>query len=149
MESLFSENAYQSIMNRLNQLNNNSEANWGKMNVAQMLNHCQFPLKVAMQELQLERPNTFKRLLFSAFKSSLYNDKPWKQNLPTAPPFIVTDDKEFDAEKASLIKKIEQFHKQKDHTEWPPHPMFGKFTAEQWGQMQYKHLDHHLKQFGV
>ncbi len=149
MESLFSEEAYQSILKRLQNLENSSSANWGKMNVSQMLVHCQFPLQVAMQEIELDRPNIFKRLLFSAFKSSLYNDKPWKNGLPTTPSFIVSDDKEFQLEKINLEQKITQFHNQKEKTEWPAHPMFGKFTREQWGQMQFKHLDHHLKQFGV
>ncbi len=149
MKSLFRSEVHHEILDRLNQLSPSSSAKWGKMDVSQMLTHCQFPLQVAIQELELKRPNVFKRLLFSAFKSSLYNDKPWKQSLPTAPSFIVTDSKEFETEKALLIEKIEQFHSQKDKTEWPPHPMFGKFTNAQWGQMQYKHLDHHLKQFGV
>ncbi|MEY8848150.1 DUF1569 domain-containing protein [Psychroserpens sp. XS_ASV72] len=149
MKSLFSEDAYDEILNRLNQVDKNSTAEWGKMNVSQMLAHCQFPLQVALQELRLERPNLFKRTLFSMFKSSLYNDKPWKPGLPTSKEFIVTSEKEFSKEKEILEHKIKAFHSEKHKTEWPPHPMFGEFTSEQWGKMQYKHLDHHLKQFGV
>ncbi len=149
MKSIFTEEAHHEILNRLNQLNQDSQPLWGKMNVGQTMAHCKFPLQVAMQELKLERPNALKRFLFSFFKSSLYNDKPWKQGLPTAPPFVVNDAKEFLTERAGLVKMISAFHGHADRTEWPEHPMFGKFTREQWGQMQYKHLDHHLKQFGV
>ena len=66
-------------------------SDWKKVVAVAKDTHCQFPLQVALQELTLERPNAFKRFLFSFFKSSLYNDKPWKQGLPTAPPFIVKD----------------------------------------------------------
>lgn len=149
MKSLFSEQAHNEIIDRLNQIDENAQSKWGKMNVSQMLAHCQFPLQVALQELKLERPNFFKRALFSLFKSSLYDDKPWKQGLPTSNAFVVTSEKDFTKEKALLTEKIRDFHSEKNKTEWPPHPMFGAFTSEQWGKMQYKHLDHHLKQFGA
>lgn len=149
MKSLFTSEAHHDILNRIDQLDENKHAKWGKMNVSQMLAHCKFPLQVALQDMTLEKPNVFKRLLFSMFKSSLYDDKPWKQSLPTTKEFIVSDVKDFNSEKVKLIEKINQFHSEKSKTEWPPHPMFGNFTSEQWGKMQYKHLDHHLKQFGV
>lgn len=149
MKSLFSSEAHNEVLSRLDQLNTQNTAKWGKMNVSQMLAHCSFPLQVALQELSLEKPNAFKRLLFSMFKKSLYDDKPWKQGLPTTKEFIVNSDKDFIAEKNKLVGYINQFHAEKAKTEWPPHPMFGSFTSEQWGKMQYKHLDHHLKQFGV
>lgn len=149
MKSLFSDDAQIEIKTRLEKLQPNQNPKWGKMNSSQMLAHCQFPLQVALEELQLEKPNMFKRILFSLFKSSLYDDKPWKQSLPTAKEFIVSEEKVFNAEKAQLVQYIDRFHAKKTKTEWPPHPMFGAFTNEQWGKMQYKHLDHHLKQFGV
>ena len=83
------------------------------------------------------------------FKSSLYDDKPWKQNLPTTKQFKVIDTKHFTSEKNRLLKKVKQFHDEKLKKEWPPHPMFGEFTKDQWGKLEYKHLDHHLTQFGV
>lgn len=149
MKSIFSEDAHSEILSRLDQLDTQTKPLWGKMRVEQMLAHCKFPLQVALQELPLERPNAFKRFLFSFFKASLYNDKPWKQGMPTAPPFFVSDSKDFQKEKDFLVGKIKEFHEQRHKVEWPEHPMFGKFTKEQWGQMQYKHLDHHLRQFGV
>lgn len=149
MKSLFSDEAVAEIKSRIEQLQIIHKPVWGKMNSSQMLAHCKFPLKVALGELQLKKPNMFKRILFSLFKSSLYNDKPWKHNLPTTPEFIIFDDKDFETEKTALLTEIDKFHNKKTQTEWPPHPMFGSFTSKQWGQMQYKHLDHHLTQFGV
>jgi len=149
MKSLFTDEAINEIKSRIDNLSNESPAQWGDMDVSQMLAHCQFPLQVAVGKLSLEKPNTFKRLLFSMFKSSLYNDKPWKQGLPTTKAFMITDEKDFNLEKNQLLLEIQEFHNKKTQLEWPPHPMFGNFTQEQWGQMQYKHLDHHLKQFGA
>ena len=83
------------------------------------------------------------------FKKSLYNEKPWKKGLPTAKFLKTKDQKDFSVEKENLVKLIDETYQHRDKTEWNPHPAFGYFTAQQWGKMQYKHLDHHLRQFGV
>ena len=83
------------------------------------------------------------------FKKSMYSDKSWRKNLPTPKRFKVLEEKDFVAEKQTLNELIDAFHNRKQQQEWNPHPMFGHFTPEQWGKMQYKHLDHHLKSFGV
>ncbi|MAB57513.1 MAG: hypothetical protein CL524_08185 [Aequorivita sp.] len=146
MKSLFGEAAFSEINDRIDNLSANSEKLWGKMSVGQMLSHCQEPLKVALGKGKIKKQ--FFPLAF-LFKKSLYNDKPWKRNLPTASSFRVLEDKDFATEKVVLKKLIAEFHTKKNQTLWEPHPIFGKFSAEQWGKMQYKHLDHHLQQFGV
>ena len=149
MKSLFSEDAVAEINSRIDKLSQEQTPKWGEMNISQMLKHCQFPLEVALGKLQLKKPNFIKRSIFSLFKSSLYNDKPWQKSLPTSKEFIVSNDFDFSTEKAKLLNDIQEFHAKKDQAEWPPHPMFGYFSRDHWGQMQYKHLDHHLTQFGV
>lgn len=146
MKSLFDPTAYEEIKARLEALTNESAPTWGKMNVGQMVTHCQFPLKIALSS----KPRKHKwNLIGFLFKKSLYNDRPWKQGLPTAKLAKITDEKDFIAERDKLTSMIDAFHAKKEQTEWQPHPMFGKFTPEQWGQLEYKHLDHHLRQFGV
>ncbi|WP_339609524.1 DUF1569 domain-containing protein [uncultured Planktosalinus sp.] len=148
MKSLFTEKAYAEILERLDNLSQESQAKWGKMNVAQMLAHCSEPLKVPLEKITLAKPNPVMRLLFSLFKKSLYDDKPWKQGLPTSKEFKIVDERDFQKEKQALKTLIEEFYSEKNKTEWPPHPLCGHFTTEQWGKMQYKHLDHHFRQFG-
>lgn len=79
----------------------------------------------------------------------MYDDTIWKHNLPTAKGFKVVDKKDFMTELTNLLNEVNDFHKEKDREAWKPHPAFGTFTHEQWGKMQYKHLDHHLRQFDV
>ena len=146
MNSLFEENSCNEILNRLYKTNENMEPTWGKMNISQMLYHCQFPLKIALKSEPIKsRINPFMRL----FKKTLYNDDSWRKNLPTAKGFKITEEKNFKKEKEALESMIVAFHAKKSQTKWNPHPVFGKFTPEQWGKMQYKHLDHHFRQFGV
>ena len=83
------------------------------------------------------------------FKKSLYNEKPWRKGLPTAKFLKIKDDKNFNEEKPKLVDLVNEVYSHREKKEWNPHPAFGYFTKQQWGQMQYKHLDHHLKQFGV
>jgi len=150
MNSLFDIEIQQGVLNRINQLNENSQPNWGKMNVAQMLTHCQKPLEVANGNLHLNTKIGFlKKLMFKFFKPLMYNDKAWQKNLGTVKEFRITDAHEFNTEKEKLVETINNFSTKKNKSSWPPHPFFGNFNTEQWGKMQYKHLDHHLTQFGV
>lgn len=149
MKSLFDFDTLQEVLQRIELLNEKKEAQWGQMNVAQMVKHSQKPLKLANGKFDLERPNPIKRTIFKLFKKSLYDDKPWKQNLPTTKEFVVKDSIDFNIERAQLISDLHEFYKKSTNLYWPEHPMFGTFTTEQWGKMQYKHIDHHLRQFGV
>ena len=147
MKSLFDKEAYEEIMKRIDALSPDSQRLWGKMSVGQMVWHCQFPLKIAIKnEDKGVRGNPLVRWFF---KKSLYSDKPWRKNLPTAPGLRATEEKDFKTEVEKLKELVMQCHEVRDRKEWNPHPLFGRFTPQQWGQLQYKHLDHHLRQFGV
>jgi hypothetical protein len=83
-------------------------------------------------------------------KMALGNDEPMRKNSPTVPSLIVADDHDLDAEKLRLAGLIDRFSKGgaascTSH----PHAFFGKLTPEQWAELTYKHLDHHLRQFGA
>jgi hypothetical protein len=151
MKSLFDASAHSEIVSRIDNLTPEATPSWGKMSVGQMCTHCQMPLEIAMEKRTLtgKKPGFMKRLVFKLYKPLMYNDKPWSQNLPTVRDFIVKEDKNVATEKVKLQELVSEFHQYKEAKEWPSHPMFGNFTAEQWGKMQYKHLDHHLNQFGV
>jgi hypothetical protein len=149
MKNLSDVQTYNEVIYRIEKLQPNSKALWGKMNAGQMLAHLQETYKVPLSDKPL--PRMLMGILIGwAFKPMLYNDKPWKRNLPTAPNFIIKGDKDFDKEKNQLLALINQFHKAApENIGKYAHPMFGKFTTSQWGQAMYKHLDHHLVQFAV
>ncbi len=149
MNSLFEKNTYQAMVDRVHQLQPSTASKWGKMNVAQMLTHCARTYAVPLSTTTM--PRLFMgRLIAWLFKPTMYNEKPWKQNLPTSPEFVVKEDKNFDVEKANLLDLMQKFYdKGEAGIGDKVHPFFGKFTASQWGITMYKHLDHHLQQFGV
>ena len=145
MKSIFDTDTKNQLLTRINNLTAKTNAQWGKMDVAQMLWHCKHPLKVAIKNKNEGNGKLFMKL----FKKSLYSEKPFKKNLPTIKFLVASQKKDFTSEKEQLIQLISDTHNLKERKQWNPHPIFGKFTHEQWGKLEYKHLDHHLKQFGV
>ena len=137
------------MLERINKLRRDSPAQWGKMNVAQMLAHSQIPLEVPLGKHQL--PKMFIMRIFGpSIKKMFMADKPVKRNQPTAKSMRITNPKDFEQEKAGLIKILKEFSEVGKVGKLPDrHPYFGKFTTEEWNTMQVKHLDHHLTQFGV
>lgn len=149
MKNLFDKESYDEVARRINSLTPAAQRQWGKMDVAQMLAHCKVAFGVPLSEKKMPR-SILGLLVGWMFKSKLYNDSPWKKNLPTAPHFIIKGDRDFEKEKQELFGLINQFYNGGPANVGKfPHPMFGTYTSEQWGQSMYKHLDHHLKQFGV
>ena len=136
----------QDIIDRINKLTPQTQHKWGKMDVSQMLAHVQLPISCAYGTHKVKGSFLLK-LLGPFFKSILYNEKPYKQGLPTDPTYIVVDAKNFEAEKQGLLEKLNRFSPENIVLE--NHPVWGKMTKEQWSKATWKHLDHHLKQFGA
>lgn len=149
MQSFFNETDNNQLVDRINKLTPESKAGWGKMGVSQMLAHCQPPLKVAIGEAKL-KPGIMGFLFGKMAKKQLMKPGDFKKNLPTAPSFIVKEERVFEEEKnklISLIKKVKDTGASALTVN--PHPFFGKMTETEWDTLQWKHLDHHLRQFGV
>jgi Protein of unknown function (DUF1569) len=147
IKNLFEPLVKEETIKRINQLTIQSTRKWGKMDVAQMLCHVQAPMSVAFGNTTV-KGNWLMRQILPLFKSALYNDKPWKQGLPTDKTFITTgEEKDFEKEKTQVLDMVNRFTEENIINE--KHPIFGKLTKEQWSKATWKHLDHHLKQFGV
>ena len=149
MKTLFDQAAYQEISTRLEQLKPDTQRLWGKMNAAQMLAHCSNAIEFPLSTDKLPR-KFLGRILGPFIKPTLVNDKPYKPSSPTAPNFVVEGERDFSTEKIRLTSYLKDFHQRGTAGMNPnPHPFFGTFTPKEWGITQYKHLDHHLKQFGL
>jgi hypothetical protein len=142
---------YQELVTRVNNLQANSPRQWGKMDPAQMLNHCNLGFDVALGRTQYKQP-FFAKIIGPLFKKNwVQGDKPFGKNAPTMPSIKQTQPVDgFDDKKQILLKNLEQFVQNGlQPLEGKVHSFFGKLTPEEWATLQYKHLDHHLRQFGV
>ncbi|HNF38507.1 MAG TPA: DUF1569 domain-containing protein [Chitinophagaceae bacterium] len=147
VKNLFEPAVKQEIEDRINKLTSQSLPKWGKMNVAQMLAHLQEPMAIALDGKSV-KVNWLMKMIFPLFKSKLWDDKPYKQNLPTSPSFITYgSEKDFEKEKHGLLNMVNRFTEANILSD--RHPVFGKLTKENWSKATWKHIDHHLQQFGV
>ncbi len=147
VKNLFDTEVKEEIIQRIKKLTPESNALWGKMNVSQMLAHVQVPIAVSEGRQKLSR--SFIGFIFGPFaKKILYNDQPFRRNLPTDKRFVmIGEKKEFEKEQKQLLEIVQNF--KEENIVNTPHPFFGKLTKEQWSKGAWKHLDHHLRQFGV
>lgn len=121
------------------------------MNVSQMMRHCNHVLQVPLRKIELPQIN----LLFSAIGiitkweiQVLNNGIP--RNMPTFRKLIINFECDFDEEKESLLKTLDEYLLCFQNKNLPDqHVLFGKMQSKDWGFLEYKHLHHHLKQFGV
>ena len=149
MPSLFEPQAAQGIIDRINNLQPRTQRKCGKMSVAQMLKHCTDALGTATGDVVIKPPFIFK-IIAPLTKKKVMEQKPYKEGLPTAKEFIVKDDKNFEEEKHKLLERNNKFISNGEKAvDGLRHPAFGKLTSYEWGFSQWKHFDHHLKQFGV
>ncbi len=149
MNNLFNPSDIPEIIKRIEKLNPDSQRLWGKMNVAQMLAHCNMSMETAMGMNNIKRL-FIGRIIGTLLKSRVLGEKPFGKNSPTDKSYIFPPDTNFEEQKVKAIASIRKFHEggpAKCTTH--PHPFFGKFTPEQWAVFQWKHLDHHLRQFGA
>ena len=149
MNNLFTEADVTSILSRIDALTPQSERKWGKMTVDQMLAHCTAAMQVANNEKH--PPRIFiGRLLAPFFKSKYLNETPLDKNSPTDKSFIIADRRIFEKEKELLKQQIQKFANGGEASVTKhPHSFFGKLTPMEWSIGMWKHLDHHLRQFGV
>jgi hypothetical protein len=150
MKDLFDPQVTAELIARINQLKPESPALWGKMSVDQMLAHCCVAYDMAFT-YKYPKPNPIMRFLLKTFvKKGVVNEVPYKKNIPTAPAFVIADRKNFEEEKNRLIHYLEKTAALgRSHFEGKESLSFGPMTAQEWNNLFYKHLNHHLNQFGV
>jgi hypothetical protein len=151
MESVFNPADVKELTNRIGKLTPGSAGQWGKMNVSQMLAHCNVSYEMVYEEGKHPKPKgLLKFILKLLVKNKVVGPQPYKKNNPTAPAFIIKEDKVFETEKARLLGYLDKtLQLGEAHFDGKESHSFGVLTAGEWNTMFYKHLNHHLTQFGV
>jgi hypothetical protein len=150
MKNLFEAARVEEVKERIAQLRPDSERQWGKMSPAQAVAHCSVGLEWAVGD-KIPRRMLLGRIIGGMVKSKvLGNDEPMRRNSPTVKDLVVKDERDLGKERARLCGLIDRFALAgpKGCTKHP-HSFFGKLTPEEWATLMYKHVDHHLRQFGV
>ena len=151
MKSLFDPTVVDEVQGRLTQLLPDCERQWGRMTAAQMLAHCSIAVEWATGEREVPQAPLALRTIGRMVKPfALKDDAPMKRNSPTVKELLMVDDCDFASEQERLRGLIGRFAAGGPAgCTTQPHSFFGPLTPDQWASLMYKHLDHHLRQFGV
>ena len=146
MKTVFDKQTRDELIQRINTIDEHKTAQWGKMNVYQMLKHC----TIWEDWVRAEQPHqqAFIGRLFGrmALKKVLKDDSPFPHSTPTLPILIIKEQSgDIESEKRKWVAFVEQYANYTNPVF--VHTFFGKMTREQVGQLAYKHNDHHLRQF--
>ena len=149
MKTLYEKESADEIVSRIDSLQPAMQGQWGKMDVAQMMAHCSAALDMAAGRLVL--PRLFIGRLLGRLVRPIYsNEKPFSKNNPTDPKLLISDQRDFQREQEQLKRKVREFQEGGEaKCTTHPHPFFGSLTPYEWGRGMYKHVDHHLRQFGA
>lgn len=150
MKNLFEPAAAAEVKARLLKLRPDSARQWGTMNPAQAVAHCCGGMQMALGDVRPRRVPIGWILGWIIKPLALGNDEPMRRNSPTVPEIVVADERELEDERRRLAGLIDRFAAAGPAgCTTHPHSFFGRLTPQQWAVLMYKHLDHHLRQFGA
>jgi hypothetical protein len=147
MKTMFDDALRSDTLSRIGRVSTESRARWGKMNAERMLAHITESLKMALGELSTKSKNL--PIRFFPLKQLIIYVVPFPKGAPTAPELLPSDERTVEHSKNELARLLNAFAERRAAKEWPVHPAFGTLTTRAWGVLTYRHLDHHLRQFGV
>ncbi|HJZ82334.1 MAG TPA: DUF1569 domain-containing protein [Pyrinomonadaceae bacterium] len=148
MRTILNETDRAAICSRLQSLSASSTARWGRMNLTEMLEHLRLSGQMAVGELTVESKNKRVFQVFP-FKHLLLYVLPFPKGAPTAAELHPSAGASFAEERAAVLRLLDRIGTGPQEGIGPAHPLFGPLSWREWGAATYKHVDHHLKQFGA
>ena|SRR3989441_3450373 len=148
MLSLFDPQVRTSILNRVSRLAADRKPVWGRFTAPEMVCHVSAGLRQGLGELDAGPPSG----PFSRFPMNwlVIHVLPWPRGKGKSPrEFLATRPTTWAADLNQLRDLVERFSARGAAAPWPPSRVFGRISGRSWGVLEHKHLDHHLRQFGV
>lgn len=147
MKTIWDSSCREALLQRFKKLTPDRRPAWGKMTSAQVLAHLGDPMNVALGKKRAAP----QRGAFSnpIIRTLIIYCIPWPKGAPTAPEFVHAHDEAFDHNLAALRTTFDEFVSAGERASFEAHPSFGRLTSKAWGRLTYRHLDHHLRQFGI
>jgi Protein of unknown function (DUF1569) len=138
------------LIERIGKLNGDESPIWGKMNVKQMVSHLVQNGDLPFVASLPDKSNFMSR---AVIKPLILYVLPMPKEIKSGPEMDQQENGrrplEFKVDKNLLIQSIDRLGAVAIDHNCLHHPFFGKMTAKEWGRIAHKHIDHHLRQFGV
>lgn len=151
MSTVFRDDVRSSIESRVRALRPDSPRAWGRMSPHGAICHLTDGFRLALGQKQVPRvPARFRGLMrFVALRMPMR----WPRELKTPPEAEQgvggTPPVEFEQDREQLLAMLRQFCAAAPGEFAREHPIFGAIGRDDWGRWAYRHMDHHLRQFGV
>lgn len=148
--NIFQKDTVEKLEERIGKINAETVPQWGKMNAGQMMAHVNVAYEMSLEDIH-KKPGAFQKFMIKLFaKNAVCGPKPYPKNGRTAPQFLIQNERDFEKEKARLVAYLHQCEQLGEgHFDGKESHSFGPLKLDEWNTMFYKHLDHHLTQFGV
>jgi hypothetical protein len=148
MKTMWDAPCQQEIRDRVARLSPERKGEWGKMSAPEMVCHLAESLKMALGDLPVARKNV--PIRYPPLKQLIVYLAPFPKNVPTAPELLARTPRAWHADVADLQALVDRFvARGGEAISWPEHPAFGRLSRRAWGVLAYRHMDHHLRQFGA
>jgi Protein of unknown function (DUF1569) len=147
MKTIFDDHARGGILARVERLTPDSRPLWGKMNAEMMVTHLIAAMRMATGELVTKSKNL--PIRFPPLQQLVVYLLPWPKGVPTAPELLPSDRVSVVEGKRELARLIDDVGRRGAQKQWPHHPAFGNLSRRGWGVLVWRHIDHHLRQFGL
>jgi Protein of unknown function (DUF1569) len=147
MKSMWADDRRQEIKDRVARVTPDRKPRWGRMSAAQMVCHLAESLKMTLGELPVMRKRV--PIRYPPLKQLIVYMAPFPKNMPTAPELLARAPRDWQADVTDLLALVDRLTPRGASGRWPEHPAFGPLSERAWGVLVYRHMDHHLKQFGV
>ncbi len=147
--SLFDADDNAAVVARIESITAETQPQWGTMSSGQMMAHCQVPLLIALGRFDEPPPPWWTFPLRPLIRRMMLSKKPFGRNMPTVKSMMIRLQPDFDIERRKLVDLVQEFRHGPPVLTLKPHPIMGTLSHQEWDWIQYKHLDHHLRQFGV
>jgi hypothetical protein len=147
-KTVFDAAAREALLKRVMLVQTGTQPKWGQMNSVKMLRHLSASFEMALGELPCApKPGPMKNWL--AHWLVIDSPIPWPKGAPTAPEIISQPTAGVEEEQQRVRVCLERIAARGDAGTYADHPAFGKLSSAQWGRLIWRHVDHHLWQFGV
>lgn len=147
MGTLFDARDRRMILERLGKLRPDARPLWGRFTPSQMVCHVTTGVGQGLGEVVLGPPSG--PLTHWPLNWLLIHVVPFPRNAPAAPDMLSRAPTSWEQDMATLRRMVEAYGAADPGGEWPASRVFGRISGRSWGVLQYKHLDHHLRQFGL
>jgi hypothetical protein len=146
MKSIWHDETRQELSDRVGRLAWNRPAAWGKFSAPKMVCHLADSLKMALGDLPVASKHL--PIRYPPLKQLIIYVAPLPKGMPTAPELLARAPDAWTDDVADLQSLLARAASSRSTDDWPEHPAFGKLSQRAWGVLIYRHMDHHLRQFG-